>query len=172
MTHPAAAFPEISVPVVGGGSRGLSAPGAGTDWQLIVVYRGYHCSICKEYLKTLDTLAPKFREIGVDVLAVSGDGVDKARAMVDEVGLGLPLGYGLSIAQMLEMGLFVSDPRDAQETDQPFPEPGLFIVNEAGKLQVKMIGNASFARPDLNLVLRGLTVTRQRGFPIRGLHGL
>lgn len=172
MTHPAAAFPEISVPVVGGVPRGLNQPAEGTDWQLIVVYRGFHCPICKGYLKLLDDLAPKFREIGVDVMAVSGDGIDKAKSMVDEVGLSLPLGYDLSIPQMQQMGLFVSDPRDAQETDQPFPEPGLYIVNDAGVLQVKMIGNASFARPDLNLVLRGLTVTRERGFPIRGLHGL
>ena len=172
MTHPADAFPNLTLPLVVGAPRALNAPGAGTDWQLVVVYRGFHCPICKGYLKTLEELAPQFRDIGVDVLAVSGDGREKAHAMQEETGVTLPLAYDMSIAQMLELGLFVSDPRDANETDQPFPEPGLFVINDAGVVQVKMIGNASFARPDLNLVLRGLTVTRERGFPIRGLHGL
>lgn len=172
MTNPAAPFPSITLPLVGGSNRALNAPGQGADWQLIVIYRGYHCPICKRYLAILEELAPKFRDIGVDVLAVSGDGVDKAKSVQADTGLTLPLDYDMTIAQMQELGLFVSDPRDAQETDQPFPEPGLFIVNSDGNVQVKMIGNASFARPDLNLVLMGVTVASERGFPIRGLHGL
>ena len=34
------------------------------------------------------------------------------------------IAYGLPLDEMLRWGLFVSEPRNIRETDQPFPEPG------------------------------------------------
>ncbi|HBR42627.1 MAG TPA: thioredoxin peroxidase, partial [Sulfitobacter pontiacus] len=71
------------------------------------------------YLSTLDGLVADFNKAGVDVVAVSGDPKDKAREMAQEQDLSLTIGYDMSIAQMRELGLYVSDPRSPQETDQP-----------------------------------------------------
>ena len=60
---------------------------------------------------TLEGLVPEFAELGVDVVAVSGDPIEKARQMAQDQNLSLAIGYDLSVTQMRELGLFVSDPR-------------------------------------------------------------
>ena len=34
--------------------------------------------------------------------------------------------------QMLALGLYVSEPRSEEETDRPFAEPGVFVINADG----------------------------------------
>ncbi|MFK7838063.1 MAG: peroxiredoxin-like family protein [Sulfitobacter sp.] len=164
------AFPKMDVAAVDGGSLTLGAPRGAHDWQLVVVYRGLHCPLCKKYLAQLDEMVSDFNALGVDVVAVSGDPEDKAQAMVAEKELSLAMGYGLSVAQMAALGLYISDPRSAQETDQPFPEPGLFVVNAQGNIQILDISNAPFARPDLASLLGGLKFVRANDYPVRGTH--
>ena len=164
------AFPKTNVPALEGGALTLGTPRTGHDWQLVVVYRGLHCPLCKKYLAQLDALQGRFSELGVDVVAVSGDPQEKAQAMVDEVGLSLPMGYGLSLAQMEALGLYISDPRSPQETDRPFPEPGLFVVNDKGNIQIIDISNAPFARPDLESIANGIKFIRGNDYPVLGMH--
>lgn len=163
-------FPKLDVAALGGGTLTLGQPQGGHDWQLVVVYRGLHCPICKRYLAQLDGMVADFNAEGVDVVAVSGDGQAKAQSMVDEKELTLAMGYDLSIAQMQALGLYISDPRSPQETDQPFPEPGLFVVNGEGKIQILDISNAPFARPELGGILGGIKFVQANEYPIRGTH--
>lgn len=164
------AFPNQEVAQVGGGTLTLGAPRDGYDWQMVVVYRGLHCPLCKKYLVQLDEMMGTFNELGVDIVTVSGDPEDKAKAMIEEKGLGLTVGYGLSTAQMSAMGLYISDPRSPQETDRPFPEPGVFIINGKGNIQILDISNAPFARPDLESLANGVKFIRANDYPIRGTH--
>ena len=106
----------------------------------------------------------------MDVIAVSGDPEEKAKSMAEEDNLTLPIGYDLSLEQMAELGLYISDPRSPQETDRPFAEPATFVINEEGKLQIIDISNAPFARPDLEGLLNGLKFIRDKGYPVRGTH--
>ncbi|WP_147106324.1 redoxin domain-containing protein [Tateyamaria sp. syn59] len=163
-------FPKLDVAQLGGGTLTLGAPRGDHDWQLVVVYRGLHCPLCKKYLAQLQELESAFNAEGVDVVAVSGDPEDKAQAMVDEKELSLAMGYGLSVAQMVELGVYVSDPRSPQETDRPFPEPGLFVVNGDGAIRMVDVSNAPFLRPDLQAVLNGIKFIRANDYPIRGTH--
>ena len=112
----------------------------------------------------------QFHDQGVDVVIASGDLEEKARAMADECAPTLPMGYGLSIAQMMALGLYVSDPRSPKETDRPFAEPGLFVINDQGTIQMVDVSNAPFLRPDLDKVLSGITFIRANDYPIRGTH--
>jgi peroxiredoxin len=163
-------FPKTEIPQLGGGTVTLGDPQGAHDWQLVVIYRGLHCPLCKKYLAQLDEMQGQFHEIGVDVVVASGDTEDKAQAMATEKALSLPMGYGLSVAQMQALGLYVSDPRSPQETDRPFPEPGLFVINAAGLIQMVDVSNAPFLRPDLVGVLGGITFIRNNDYPIRGTH--
>lgn len=158
------ALPALTIPRLGGGDI---RPATGGQWQLFVVYRGKHCPLCKTYLKTLDGLIEEFAEIGVSIAVASGDPVQKAAADVQEHGWRFPVGYGMSVDQMKALGLYISDPRP-QETDRPFAEPGLFLINPQGQLQIIDISNAPFARPDLNGILRGVKLIQERQYPIRG----
>ena len=162
------AFPQQQVDLLGGGTLTLGQPRGGHDWQMVVVYRGAHCPICKKYLAQLDGMTADFTALGVDVVAVSGDPEDKAQRMAEEADVGLAIGYGLSVAQMRALGLYVSAPRSPQETDRPFPEPGLFVINGQGAVQIVDVSNAPFARPDLAMVLNGLRFIRDKDYPVRG----
>ena len=84
---PGAAFPKQTVQTVDGSQVVLGTPDAAKgDWQLVIVYRGKHCPICKNYLTELNGMLSDFNAIDVDVVAVSADPLEKAKAEVDEIG--------------------------------------------------------------------------------------
>ena len=120
----------------------------------------------------MDSLKEKFFDMKVDVVAISGDPKEKAERQVKEGSLTLSVAYDLSLDHMRELGLYISYPRSPEETDRPFPELGLFIVSLQGNTQIIDISNAPFARPDLEVVLRGLQYIRgpKENYPIRGAH--
>ena len=49
---------------------------------MIVVYRGKHCPVSKNYLASLQQIYYELDELGVEVIAVSGDGRERAEAFV------------------------------------------------------------------------------------------
>ncbi len=165
---PDTALPQITLPQLGGGEITLGEPREGRDWQLVVVYRGKHCPICHKYVEGLEGLLPKFHDSGIDVVLISGDPEEKARAFAEDTGSSAPIAYDLSVSQMLELGLYVSDPRSPQETDRPFAEPAVFVINPQGKVHIADISNAPFSRPDLEGLLNGLNFIRDKDYPIRG----
>lgn len=158
-------LPAMTLPTVGGGEVRLGGKREG--WQAVFVYRGLHCPICKTYLGKLEAKLGEFAGLGTEVVAVSGDPKEKAEAFAKEVGLTMPVAYGLSVDQMRQLGLYISTPRSDTETDRPFPEPGLFVTTPEGKVQIVEIANAPFVRPDIDLIVRGLDRGRD-GYPIRG----
>lgn len=160
-----AVFPDITLPQVGGDEL---SPATQDGWRMVVVYRGKHCPLCKKYLDTLNQLHAGYRDAGISVMAVSGDPLGKAEAQVSSQGLRFPVGYDLSVAQMRLLGLYVSEPSSPEETDRPFPEPGLFVINPDHQVQIIDLSNAPFARPDLASLLNGLKFIRDKGYPIRG----
>mgnify|MGYP002376191479 CR=1 FL=1 len=109
-------FPKTEVAKLGGGTLTLGQPQEGREWQLVVVYRGLHCPICKKYLAQLEKLQGKFHEIGVDVVAVYGDPEEKARNLAEEDNLTLPIGHDMSLPQMADLGLYIPDPGSPPET--------------------------------------------------------
>jgi hypothetical protein len=88
------------------------------------------------------------------------------------MNLSFPLAYDLSIAQMQTLGLYISHPKSPEETDRPFAEPGIYVINEKGQVQVTDISNAPFARPDLATLIGGLGFIRnpENNYPIRGTY--
>lgn len=163
-------FPGISVPLVTGGSISLGGLKEEERWTLIVVYRGRHCPLCVNYLSKLQEMKQEFLDSGTDIIALSGDGLEKAQEQVSVGDLTIPVGYDLSISQMQELGLYISHPRSAEETDKPFPEPGLFVLTSDGTIQILDISNAPFSRPDLPSILRGIKFGREKGYPVRGTY--
>jgi peroxiredoxin len=159
------AFPSLPLATVGGGAVDVAAQ---SGWRMLVVYRGKHCPLCKKYFKTLDGILGELGAASVTVLAASADPKEKAEADVASEGWRFPVGYGLSMEQMRALGLYISEPRSPQETDRPFAEPGLFVINPEGRVQIADISNAPFARPDLTGILNGIKLIKERNYPIRG----
>jgi len=162
-----APFPQVSIPTLGGADVTL---GQADDWAMVVVYRGLHCPKCKAYLAELSGMLDAFAKLGVTVVAASADPQEKAQAFADEISYAGTMGYGLTVPQMRELGLYISDPLSDAETDRPFAEPGLFIINSDGILQVHDTSTAPWARPPLQGVHDGIAFVRDQGRPPRGTH--
>ncbi len=163
-------FPDIQVPMLDGEMKTLGKPENGHDWKLVVVYRGKHCPICTKYLNQLETVKSSFADAGVDIIAVSGDSKQQLEAHLEELDISFPIAYGLTVKQMNTLGLYISDPRSEKETDHPFAEPGVFVINAKEEIQIIDISNAPFARPELEALANGLSFVRKNDYPIRGTH--
>lgn len=164
-------FPVSRIARLGGGDLALGNPASSHDWQMVVVYRGKHCPYCSRYLQELEPLVPRLNAFGIDVVAVSADSLERAEPHIAKLGVDLAIGYDLSIDQMKTMGLYISEPRSDAESPRPFAEPGLFVINGEGTLQVTDISNGPFIRPHLETLVRGLEFIRnpEHKYPIRGM---
>ena len=167
-----ARFPVLAVKGEHGDTDDLGKPGGEADWKLVVVYRGRHCPLCTKYLNQLEAWRGPLAEIGVDLAAVSGDSREQLARHREQLDVTFPLYYGLSIEQMQALGLYISHPRSAQETDHPFAEPGLFVINSEGRVQVVDLSNNPFVRPELAPLVSGLRWIRDpaNNYPIRGTY--
>ena len=159
-------MPEMDLPLVGGGRAHLG--GRRERFQVVIVYRGRHCPVCKTYLGHLNDIRDEFDKVKADVVAVSADPLEKAQADVDERGWQFPVAYDLGGEQMRELGLYISNPRSEAETDRQFPEPAVFVVNPEGNVQIVDISNAPWARPDLSRLANGIAYIQKNDYPIRG----
>ena len=163
-------FPSITKSTLEGDTRDLSKPITGKDWQLLIVYRGRHCPLCTRFLNQLTEYRSRLDAINIDLVAVSGDSKEQLQEHTGKLDVNYPLFYGLSLEEMKSLGLYISHPRSEQETDHPFAEPGLFVINEKGALQVVDISNNPFVRPDLENLVSGLEWIRKNDYPIRGTY--
>jgi len=160
------AIPQISFPKLGGGT--LNVGGPSDKWTLFIVYRGKHCGRCKKYFKILEGMQSEWHEAGFDIVTVSADPEEKAKADVEEFGWTFDVGYDLSETQMQAMNLYISDPLTPDETDRRFAEPGIFCIRPDGTIQIAAISNGPSARPDLAELLDGMIFTIEHDKPARG----
>ena len=135
---------------------------------MVLVYRGYHCPICKTYLADLARRLPEFRNRGTEVLAVSTDSQERARKSREEWALGdLTIGYGLAIEQARGWGLYIS--RAIKESEPAeFAEPGLFLIRPDRTLYWASIQTMPFARPSFGDVLNAIDFVVKNNYPARG----
>lgn len=160
-----ARFPDLSWQQVGGGRV---SPADAEGWRLLVVYRGKHCPLCTMYLGQLESMKEDFSEADIGVWALSADPLERAEAHVKENGWTFPVLAGMSEADMRALGLYVSEPLSADETDRKFAEPGTFVINPAGEVQIVDVSNAPFSRPDLKVLLGGVKYVGGKDYPVRG----
>lgn len=156
----------MSLPKLGGGQ--ITVGGTSENWTLLVVYRGKHCPRCKKYLNILDGMRADWATAGFDISVVSADTEEKAKADRDEFGWGFNLGYDLSEDQMETLGLYITEPLSASETDRRFAEPGTYVIRPDGSLLLIAISNGPSARPELAELLDGMIFTQENDRPPRG----
>ncbi len=164
--------PALEIETVGGGRWRLRDQ-APDNFTMIVAYRGQHCPICKTYLQELNRSAGKFAERGVNVLVVSTDDAQRARATREDWELSaLTVGYGLSVEEAREWGLYISSGRGKTSVgiEEPalFNEPGVYLIRPDGTLYASSIATMPFARPHFRDVLAALDVIIAKDYPARG----
>lgn len=177
-------FPRVTATLLNGETVELGKPRADNvsnaqpAWQMVVVYRGQHCPICSSYLTGLKELVSTLAETSIDVIAVSADSKEQLETQLNRKDAhhidtpNFPIAYGLSIEAMQQLGVYISNPRNEQETNHPFAEPALFVINDKNEVQIVDYSNVPFARPDLSSVVGGLQWIRnpENDYPIRGTY--
>lgn len=137
------------------------------NFSMIIFYRGKHCPICKDYLETLQGKLEDFTNRGINVIAISADSEELAKATYDEWSIAdIPIGFEFSIDHAREWGLFIS--KGIKNEPDLYFEPGLFLIKPDGKLYCSSIQTMPFARPDFDDVLEAIDTILDKNYPARG----
>ncbi len=170
--RPRQPVPALTVPTVEGGewTLGDNPP---QNFTMVVFYRGFHCPICSRTLADLASKVDDFAERGVDVIAISTDDRERARRTREEWEVdGLRLGYGLSLDQARDWGLFISTSRGTTSSGivEPdlFAEPATYLVRPDGTLYFGSVQTMPFARPSFRDILGAVDFVLANDYPARG----
>ncbi|MBJ3762194.1 AhpC/TSA family protein [Maribius pontilimi] len=164
---PGQTAPTLNLPLIIGTRWELSEQSPDSFTQ-IIVYRGLHCPVCKEYLGQMRKLYDDFLAKGVETIHVSMDTEERAREAHEDWGLDpIPMAYGLSEQQARDWGLYISESIKDEEA-QVFAEPAVFWVRPDGELYLANVSNSPFARPDLEFLLDKVDFIVEQAYPARG----
>jgi peroxiredoxin len=138
------------------------------NFTLVMVLRGWHCSFCKAEAEMLQKMLPEFSAIGISLLVVTMDDIDRARKAFEAWHIpDLPFAYGLSEQQARAWGLYLSE-RVKPAEPEIFAEPGAFLIAPDGTLYSQFQSTAPWLRLDFATLYRGIQLAMERGTPPRG----
>lgn len=172
MLLPRKKVPDLSLPILGGGTFNLSED-AGERGTVICFYRGLHCPICATYLKEFEKQVPAFAERGVNSIALSSDGEDRTKEMANNIeAKDLKFAYDLELSKAREWGLYISTSRGTTSIgiEEPalFSEPGLFMVSPDQSLYYGSVQTMPFVRPHFSELVAALDFAIEKNYPARG----
>jgi len=172
MLMPRKQTPNLTVPTLDNDSFDLSKE-QGERGTLICFYRGLHCPICATYLTELQKRVADFEERGVNVIAVSSDGEERARAMAEKISAtSLRFGYDLLLEDARKWGLYISTSRGKTSIgiEEPalFSEPGLFLISPDQSLYYGSVQTMPFVRPHFSELVGALDFAIKNDYPARG----
>jgi len=164
--------PALEVDTLNGG-RWRLAEQSPQNFSMIVFYRGLHCPVCRKYTGELNGLIGDFDKRGVSTIVASTDVKERAEQAKSQWGLpNLTIGYGVTIDQAREWGLYISTSRGLTSAgiEEPplFAEPGLFLVKPDGTLYWGSVSTMPFARPHFNEILGAIDFVISKNYPARG----
>lgn len=172
MLTPRQKTPDLSLPLLDGGSFNLASDG-GSRGTVVCFYRGLHCPLCATYLAELEKLTPDFADRGVKTVAISSDGQDRTAQMAEKIGSKtLRFAYDLPLTKAREWGLYISTSRGKTSIgiEEPalFSEPGLFLINPDQTLYYMSVQTMPFVRPHFKELLGALDFAIANNYPARG----
>ncbi len=163
-------MPALEAALVGGGDWRLASEHAQT-LELVVVYRGLHCAVCRGWLAELHRMLPEFEQRGIAVIALSCDSRDSAERAQAHWNLpNLRIGYGLDHEDARKAGVYLSQGRGPNLgtgiiEPRVFAEPAVFAVKPDGTLYAAWVQSGPEARPHLDEILTALDKMIGRGLP-------
>jgi len=164
--------PDLSLPLAGGGHWRLSDQRP-KHFTMLAFYRGAHCSVCRDYLRHLQSMYAQFSKLGVTPIAISTDTAERACSVETSWSLrDLCVAYGLSLQQARAWGLYVSRGVGVSsmgiEEPAMFVEPALFLVRPDRTLYYASVQSMPFGRPCFDDMLSGIEMAVARNDPARG----
>lgn len=176
MLIPRKVVPDLKVPTLGHDAFDLQHELV-QNFLLIVFYRGLHCPMCIKNLRELGELLPELKKRGVSVIAISSDGLDRAKEMATKIGVAnLRFGYDLPLSVAKRWGLYISEGigKTSIGVEEPklFPEPGVFLIKPNRTLYYAAVQTMPFARPSFTDLLMAIDFAISKNYPARGEYTL
>jgi peroxiredoxin len=167
VVRPTQPVPDLTVPLLSGGTYCL-ADQRPSVFTMVMFFRGLHCPVCQAQLRELERRLDELEERGIEVIAVSGETRERTTTLAQDWKLErLPLGYGLTVAQMRAWGLFISHGINENEPAL-FNEPGLFLISPDHTVYYESILSMPVGRPRLDDLLGGIDYWTTHDYPARG----
>ncbi|MBV1916897.1 MAG: AhpC/TSA family protein [Sphingomonadaceae bacterium] len=164
---PGQPVPALELPLVEGEHFSLAQSNP-QHFTLLMFYRGNHCPICRNQLNDLKANLGKLSELGVEPVAISMDGKERATKSLVEWDLGgLPIAYALTEEKARAFGLYITEAISDTEP-RHFSEPGLFLIKPDGTLYFASVQTSPFTRPALAELMQGIGYANGHGYPARG----
>jgi peroxiredoxin len=172
MLLPRQTAPSLVVPTLDHGTFDLAtaSPSLGT---VICFYRGLHCPVCATYLAEFEKLVGAFAERGVESIAISSDGEERARDMANKIDAkSLRFGHSLPLSVARNWSLYISTSRGKSSIgiEEPalFSEPGLFLINADRSIYFLSVQSMPFVRPHFRELLSAVDFAIEKDYPARG----
>ncbi len=166
MLKPREKTPDLNITLVNDTEWSLSNQSP-EKFTMLIVYRGLHCPICKKYLEELQQKLSEFKDLGVNVIAISSDTESKAKETYKEWDIDdIPLGYEFDIEEARNWGLYISS--GIKEEPDQFIEPGLFLIRPNQELYSASIQTMPFARPGFDDLINAIKFVNDKEYPARG----
>ena len=159
-------FPQVMLPTISGAEINISEPDQPALWQLVIFYSGFHSEYCTSFLNKLEQSQQQLISNGIGLVAVSADSGEQLQSHLTSLEVSFPIAYGLSVTQMRELTLYISLPQHLDQTNHPFCEPGLFVINEHGQIILLDIANHAMFRPGITELVDGLIELKNREGPL------
>lgn len=98
------------------------------------------------------------------MVAVSADGVAVSKELSERLGgLNFTLATGLTVPQMRELGLYISDPTAYIEQTFSFAEPAFFLLNHDATIRYVSVANNPIAgRVNVDALLMAVAYVNER----------
>ncbi|MBR9846454.1 MAG: redoxin domain-containing protein [Algicola sp.] len=166
MIKPRTKTPDIDINLVNDAKWKLSDQKP-EHFTMVVFYRGKHCPICKTYLQTIQKNMDAFKNKGINVIAISSDTEEKAKASYENWEVSdLPIGYNFPIEEAREWNLYIS--KGIKDEPEQFIEPALFLIDPEQTLYASSIQTMPFARPKIEDILKSIDFVLEKDYPARG----
>jgi len=128
---------------------------------LLLFYRGGWCPFCNEQLAAITRDYQRFQELDATVVAVSGEEVEKGKALLQKLHLPFVLLVDASFEAIDRYGVRNPDvPAMLRERGiGQLPKPSAFVIDGIGIVRYKYIGKNTPDRPKNEDLLRALRAT-------------
>jgi peroxiredoxin len=127
--HNGQAFPELTIPAVGGGTISLPDDLAGS-YGVVIIYRGSWCPYCNAQLAAFGRAMPALAELGISVVAFSVDDEATTAALVAKHRLPFAVGHSADADKVAAAtGAYThDDPHYLQSTGFVLAPDGLVLT--------------------------------------------
>ncbi|MFI5706368.1 peroxiredoxin family protein [Kribbella sp. NPDC051620] len=132
-------FPELPINPVG--SEVLRLPDAlHGSYGVVLIYRGSWCPYCNAQLSAFGRAVEQLEAVGGKVIALSVDGEETTKALIDKHRLPFPVGYGADAREVAaRTGAFLHE-------DPLFLESTGFVLSPQGRVLTSVYSSATIGR--------------------------